>query len=61
MKSSILEYIQQGDVLDLGGYIGDSAIILSKYTKHTVFTVEMNPDNLKNNGNCDYLLNHISL
>lgn len=47
MKSNILEYIQQGDILDLGGYIGDSAIILSKYTDHTVFTVEMNSDNLK--------------
>lgn len=47
MKNNILEYIQQGDILDLGGYIGDSAIILSKYTDHTVFTVEMNPDNLK--------------
>lgn len=47
MKKDILEYIYDGDILDLGGFIGDSAVILSKYTGNTVFTVELNQDNLK--------------
>lgn len=47
MPKNIQEYIYEEDILDLGGFIGDSAIILSKYTRGTVFTVELNQDNLK--------------
>lgn len=47
MPKKIQEYIYAGDILDLGGFIGDSAVILSKYTGSKVFTVELNQNNLK--------------
>lgn len=36
-----------GNVLDLGGYIGDSALMFSKQTEGTVYVFEPNEDNCK--------------
>jgi len=43
----VQDYIRQGDILDLGGFIGDSALVLSKYTDKVVYSVEMNPANIE--------------
>lgn len=42
---SILEYIRRRDIFDLGGYVGDSAIVLSQYTDCTVFSFELSHKN----------------
>ena len=53
-------YIMQGDIMDLGAFIGDSAIVLSQYTTKTVYSIEIDSDNIKKmcdvlklNGICD--------
>lgn len=53
-------YIMQGDIMDLGAFIGDSAIVLSQYTPKNVYSIEIDSDNiekmcgvLKLNGVCD--------
>lgn len=40
-------YIKHGDILDLGAFIGDSALVLSNYTDKKVYSVEMDKDNIK--------------
>lgn len=35
-----LEYIMDKDIIDAGGYIGDSAFVLSKYTRGKVYSFE---------------------
>ena len=47
LSDTIRSYIKQGDILDLGAFIGDSAIILSKYTDKKVYSVEMDKDNIQ--------------
>lgn len=47
MPQNALQYIRNGDILDLGGFIGDSALILSEYTNEHIYTVEMNHDNIQ--------------
>lgn len=47
MFPKYLEWINKGDILDLGGYIGDSALVLSKYTSQKIYTVEMNVKNIE--------------
>ena len=47
LSSDALNYIKTGDILDLGAFIGDSAIVLNKYTAGTIYSVEMNEENLK--------------
>lgn len=54
MSDSLLSYIRHGDILDLGGFIGDSALVLNKYTDGNVFSVEMNGDNIEK---MKYILN----
>lgn len=46
MSEDMLNFVRSGDILDLGGFIGDSALILSKYTDQSVYTVEMNQVNI---------------
>jgi methyltransferase, fkbM family len=41
-----LDFVRNGDILDLGGFIGDSALILQKYTDNTVYSIDMNPQNI---------------
>ena len=40
-NEKILEHIRNHDIFDLGAYVGDSALILSEYTNHTVFSFEL--------------------
>jgi len=40
LKSNILNKIKQGNIIDCGAFIGDSSIILSRYTDHKVFALE---------------------
>lgn len=47
LSDECLAFIKQGDILDLGAYIGDSALILSKYTDKVVYSIEMNESNYK--------------
>ena len=47
LSKGALTYVNQGDILDLGAFIGDSATILSQYTEKKVYSIEMNEDNLK--------------
>lgn len=47
LSRQLLNKIADGDILDLGGFIGDSALILSQYTNRKVFTVELNQTNLQ--------------
>ena len=47
LSNQLLTKIADGDILDLGGFIGDSALILSQYTRKKVFTVELNQANIQ--------------
>lgn len=47
LSSKYLTYVMDGDILDLGGFIGDSALVLSKYTSYKVYTIEMNKKNIE--------------
>ena len=42
-SNNLKKYIVNGDILDIGAYIGDSAIILSQYTKKKVYSYELSP------------------
>lgn len=46
LSEAALKFVKEGDILDLGGYIGDSALILSNYTDKIVYTVEINASNI---------------
>lgn len=46
MSIEELQYIYNGDILDLGGYIGDSALVLSKHTEKKIYSVELNVGNV---------------
>ncbi|MBR2069433.1 MAG: FkbM family methyltransferase [Candidatus Gastranaerophilales bacterium] len=47
MEGINLDYIKDKDIIDAGGYIGDSAIVLSKYTDKKVISFEADPENYK--------------
>ena len=40
-----LDFIKDKDIIDVGAYVGDSAIVLSKYTDKKVISFEANPIN----------------
>lgn len=40
-----LDFIKDKDIIDAGAYVGDSAIVLSKYTNKNVISFEANPSN----------------
>ena len=42
------DYIKDKSIIDLGGFIGDSALILSDYTNHNVYTFEPSKHNFEN-------------
>ncbi len=42
-----LDMVRTKDIIDAGGFIGDSALILSEYTDKSIFSFEANPNNLK--------------
>lgn len=42
-----LDRIKHGNIIDVGGFIGDSAIIFSQYTNKCVYSFEMNESNFK--------------
>ena len=42
-SNNLKEYIVNGDILDIGAYTGDSAIILSQYTMKKVYSYELSP------------------
>jgi FkbM family methyltransferase len=41
MPKSALEYVENEDFIDLGAYVGDSAIALTKYNYKKIYSVEM--------------------
>ena len=64
-STKIKEYIKNYDILDIGAYIGDSAIILSKYTTKKIYSYEISPkliDTIKNNLNASniYGITHLN-
>ena len=42
------DYIKDKSIIDVGGFIGDSALILSDYTNHNVYTFEPSKHNFEN-------------
>ena len=57
MPKSALEYIKNKDFMDLGAYVGDSAIALTKYSYEKIYSIEMSKrsmavytENLSRNG-----------
>ncbi len=44
-NEKILSYIKERDILDLGAYIGDSALVLSNYTNAKVYSYELSKKN----------------
>jgi len=40
LENNILNKIRSGNIIDCGAFIGDSSIILSRYTDHKVFALE---------------------
>lgn len=53
----IKKYIQDKDILDIGGYFGDSACILQEYTKRKVYSYEISQYNFKQLNETVYLNN----
>ena len=45
MEGINLDFIKDKDIIDVGAYVGDSAIVLSKYTDKNVISFEANPIN----------------
>ena len=46
LSKQYLDFVRNGDILDLGGFIGDSALVLKDYTSKVVYSIEMNKDNI---------------
>lgn len=46
-KLKTLDKIRNKNIIDVGGFIGDSAIIFSKYTDKNVYTFEASPENFE--------------
>lgn len=46
-KLKTLDKIRNKNIIDVGGFIGDSAIIFSKYTAKNVYTFEASPENFE--------------
>ena len=42
-SQKVKDYIKEKDILDIGGFIGDSAYVLSNYTNARVFSYELSP------------------
>ena len=42
-SEKLKKYVREGDMLDIGAYIGDSAIVLSNYTDRKVYSFELSP------------------
>lgn len=41
------QLIASGDIIDVGAYIGDSCLVLSRYTNHRIFCIELDGNNFK--------------
>ena len=46
-KLKTLDKIRNKNIIDVGGFIGDSAIIFSKYTDKNVYSFEASPENFE--------------
>ncbi len=53
-----LDKIRDKDIIDVGGFIGDSALVFSKYTDKKIYSFEASADNLKKMKK-NITLNHI--
>ena len=42
-----LSYIRNKAIIDAGAFIGDSALVLSDYTKDKIYGFEVDPENYK--------------
>ena len=40
---NIRNYVRNGDILDIGAYLGDSAILLTQYTDKKIYSYELSP------------------
>ena len=58
-RKEIKDYVKDKDILDIGSYIGDSALVLSQYTNKKIYSFDITPHHLEMVRNTS-ILNHIS-
>ena len=46
-RPEVKEYIKNKDILDIGAYIGDSAVVLTQFTNRKVYSYDIVPANIK--------------
>lgn len=47
LPSSLIEYIKGQDFIDIGAYVGDSALALKKYEYRKIYSIEMSKHSIK--------------